>query len=385
MGEIIERVLKNGKRVYYARYYENGKRRQIATKQLTRKASEVFLAEIEARIRKGQVGLIELSKEEQRKATITLAELSDKFLDEKDGYQTPRLKSIKRYRKAARVNLKRVLPTLGTLPAAQVTQLQLERLRDSLMAGEDGYTPRSVQIAFAVVSKMYSWGKKVGHVDCPNPASGIELPHRHQSIDYFSKLEVVNLLALAEEHATAFCAAPDARLRYVMAATAIYTGMRKGELFGLRWIDVHLDVARLDVNFSYKTLPKSGKVRHLPIHAELARILRQWKEQCPKNDAGLVFPINGHMGDEWEMLGLVDLLVAVGCHVPAKPWHAMRHTFASHFIMAGGNILTLQKLLGHSSVAMTMIYAHLAPDFMAKEVARMSFGGGVVTEMRAAS
>ncbi len=49
------------------------------------------------------------------------------------------------------------------------------------------------------------------------------------------------------------------------------------------------------------------------------------------------------------------------------------HTFASHFMMAGGSILTLQKLLGHADLAMTVIYAHLAPDFMAAEVARISF------------
>jgi len=49
------------------------------------------------------------------------------------------------------------------------------------------------------------------------------------------------------------------------------------------------------------------------------------------------------------------------------------HTFASHFMMFGGNILTLQKLLGHSSVAVTMKYAHLAPDFMRDEIGRLCF------------
>jgi site-specific recombinase XerD len=43
---------------------------------------------------------------------------------------------------------------------------------------------------------------------------------------------------------------------------------------------------------------------------------------------------------------------------------ALRHTFASHFIQKGGNILTLQKILGHSSLAMIMRYAHLAPDHL---------------------
>ena len=44
--------------------------------------------------------------------------------------------------------------------------------------------------------------------------------------------------------------------------------------------------------------------------------------------------------------------------------HVLRHTFASYFIMNGGNILTLQKILGHSTVVMTMRYAHLAPDHL---------------------
>ncbi|MFQ1065102.1 tyrosine-type recombinase/integrase [Bordetella trematum] len=44
--------------------------------------------------------------------------------------------------------------------------------------------------------------------------------------------------------------------------------------------------------------------------------------------------------------------------------HVLRHTFASHFMMNGGNILTLQRILGHSTLTMTMRYAHLAPDHL---------------------
>jgi len=44
--------------------------------------------------------------------------------------------------------------------------------------------------------------------------------------------------------------------------------------------------------------------------------------------------------------------------------HVLRHTFASHFMINGGNILTLQKILGHSTITQTMTYAHLAPDYL---------------------
>ena len=60
-----------------------------------------------------------------------------------------------------------------------------------------------------------------------------------------------------------------------------------------------------------------------------------------------------------------------GCH--RVRFHDLRHTYASHFMMAGGSILTLQKLLGHHDVKVTMKYAHLARDFMAAEAARVSF------------
>jgi len=46
--------------------------------------------------------------------------------------------------------------------------------------------------------------------------------------------------------------------------------------------------------------------------------------------------------------------------------HILRHTFASHFVQQGGNILTLQKILGHSTIVMTMCYAHLAPDHLSE-------------------
>lgn len=48
--------------------------------------------------------------------------------------------------------------------------------------------------------------------------------------------------------------------------------------------------------------------------------------------------------------------------------HVLRHTFASHFMMNGGNILALQKILGHSDIKMTMRYAHLSPDFLEEAV-----------------
>jgi len=86
----------------------------------------------------------------------------------------------------------------------------------------------------------------------------------------------------------------------------------------------------------------------------------------------VVFPTaRGYMRQKDRDYGFKDALTGAECHPIG--FHGLRHTFASHFMMSGGNILTLQKLLGHSSVAVTMKYAHLAPDFMRDEIARLRF------------
>ena len=54
-------------------------------------------------------------------------------------------------------------------------------------------------------------------------------------------------------------------------------------------------------------------------------------------------------------------------------FHDLRHTFASHFMMNGGNLYTLQKLLGHSDIETTMIYAHLDSDFMKQSISLIGF------------
>ncbi len=77
------------------------------------------------------------------------------------------------------------------------------------------------------------------------------------------------------------------------------------------------------------------------------------------------FPKPVSLGDR--CVGWVDTEVQewILARIPkGQAAHGLRHTFASHFIQNGGNILTLQKILGHSSLAMTMRYAHLAPDHL---------------------
>lgn len=133
-------------------------------------------------------------------------------------------------------------------------------------------------------------------------------------MDYLSGDEVAKLLAYARGHA------PDV---FPMTATAIYTGMRKGELFGLRWIDVLFDRGSIHVAHSYWKTPKSDKWRPVPLHPALVPILREWQRRC--HPGSLVFPVvpgrgqKARMGTPDDMLSIDERLQAAGCHVPLRP------------------------------------------------------------------
>ncbi len=387
MAEIITRKGPNGLR-YYARYIDaDGVRRmkKAPGEGMPRaegmRAARAWLAAIEKRIADGKVGIIPDPTPEEiatRKATeaveeakraVTLGAIFDRFIAE---YRPAKVQGIHKYRVQTRSIFRANVPAdLQASAAASVKPRDLVALRDRVIEAKSTGTAVAV---LRVLSKLYKWALAVEAIDCANPCAGIERPTVDPSLDYLDKGEAGRLLAYVEEHAANL----DKGL-HAMVAVAVYAGLRKGELHGLRWRDLDLDARRLTVARSYLKVPKSGKPRHVPINPALVPTLRTWKDHCPATEEGLVFPVAGERKVQWRMgrtdtmHGLADVLKAAGCHVPAKPWHALRHTFASHFMMAGGNILTLQKLMGHQKLEMTMIYAHLAPDFMAAEVGRMAY------------
>ncbi len=153
-------------------------------------------------------------------------------------------------------------------------------------------------------------------------------------------------------------------------AAAVYTGMRCGELLGLQWSDVSFDRRLITVQRSYDKPTKSNRVRYVPILDALLPILRQWRLQ---NGLPLVFPNQqGNMHTPSPRITQETLqrcLNRAGLH--RIRFHDLRHTFAAQWVMSGGDIYRLQRILGHASIAMTECYAHLAPDIYAEDYARL--------------
>ena len=319
-----------------------------------------MLQAIEGRIARGLAGLDEPA--EPAAPVPTLAALAERFLLE---YDRPRVKDIHAYRSSARTALRRVLLPLGARAADAVTPADVAKLRDLLSRR---YAASSVKVSLAFLHTLFSWAVREGVVPA-NPCRGVERPRQRALLEFLGADDAARLLEHAHAHAPSL---------YPMIATALYTGLRKGELFGLQWRHVHLEGRRLDVLRSCRKAPKGGHPRHLRLPAALVPILTAWRQRCPPTAEGLVFPMvrRGvvNMGHSRDMRELGALLAAAGCPALQRPWHALRHTFASHYVMAGGNILALQKILGHSDIKMTLIYAHLAPDYLGEEMERVRFG-----------
>ena len=135
------------------------------------------------------------------------------------------------------------------------------------------------------------------------------------------------------------------------------TGMRAGELLALRWASVDFKHAQLTIEGS---TAKSSQTRHVPLNSQAIATLKRWRSQC-KDDR--VFPVT-RFKTAWTAL-------LKRAHITRFRWHDLRHHFASRLAQKGVPLNTIRELLGHGSLAMTLRYAHLAPDQKREAVAKL--------------
>lgn len=133
----------------------------------------------------------------------------------------------------------------------------------------------------------------------------------------------------------------------------LHTGLRVGEIFSLRWSDVDLEKNILNI-----LAQKTGKTRTVPLNSSGLKVLRAW-EMNRKNDH--VF-YNCQTGNRFVDLKAGFSLACRKAKIDGVSWHTLRHTFASRLLERGVDIVTVQQLLGHSTVTVTMRYAHTSLD-----------------------
>jgi integrase len=243
-----------------------------------------------------------------------------------------------------------LLPAFGELPLESITTPVIERWLGSVERSASTRIKALVLLHGIFQRARKVWGLPV------NPAADVEKPPMRRSgdIDVFSPEEVWALVraAASEQDAAVFL-------------TAAFTGLRRGELFALRWRDVDFAGSVIRVRASYAegalTTPKSGKVRSVPLAPEVVEALAKLGQRGRlTGDDDLVFPGDwgGYMDGSALRRRYDSALKRAGLR--KLRFHDLRHTFGTRMI-GKADIRRVQEWMGHADIQTTMKYLHYAP------------------------
>jgi integrase len=144
-----------------------------------------------------------------------------------------------------------------------------------------------------------------------------------------------------------------------MVLLSLYSGLRRGSLFGLKWSDIDFFTKTMTIR---PDNDKPEKTLQLPMNSVVVETLTAWKEQnAPVEDEALVFP-SPVSGGELNNVKKSWANLLKEAQIVNFRWHDMRHDFASQLVMKGIDLNTVRELMGHADMKMTMRYAHLAPS-----------------------
>jgi integrase len=226
---------------------------------------------------------------------------------------------------------------------------QMITVRLNTLAKENNLTPASINRNRSVLSAIFNWAVRNGKLQA-NPVRFVPLLREANHRIRFLEADEEKRLREA-----VLWYAPE---REPELTLAINTGMRRGEQYSVTWGQVDLTRGFIEL---LKT--KSGKPRRIPINSEARAALEKMRKRRFRRANALVCP-SGYPRAWFE-----PCLASAG--IENFRWHDLRHTFASRLVMAGVNLATVQELMGHQSVTMTLRYAHLSDDHKAAAVATL--------------
>ncbi len=218
-------------------------------------------------------------------------------------------------------------PAARTLKAAQFLEYRATRL-------DSGISPKTANNELTYLNAVYNELHRTKVIDYPNPLAGIRpIAIRQKELAYLTHDQITELLDTLQH--------PGAHL---ITKISLSTGCRWGEAEGLH----SRQIRNSQITF---TDTKSGKNRSVPISKALESEIKAYGK--------------GELFTSGTLSAFRRALKKTSIELPkGQAAHVLRHTFASHFMINGGNIITLQRILGHSSITMTMRYAHLSPDHL---------------------
>lgn len=260
-----------------------------------------------------------------------------------------------------------IKPSIGNIPLTKLTTLDLQRLYQKLLTEgrvdrleaknqPKGLSSKTVRNINQVISSAMQLAIQQ-HLIAQNPTDGCALPKtEHREMQTLSADQLAAFL-LEAKHSGVF------EMYYIELAT----GLRRGELLGLKWEDIDFSTQTLRVRRQVGRI--NGEVREAPLKTKNAYrtislgtdavgILKQQREKHPSSSYVFPGPTGGPIAPDSVLHMLHRVLDRAG--LPEIRFHDLRHTFATLALQNGVDVKTVSGMLGHFSAGFTLdTYAHV--------------------------
>ena len=281
-----------------------------------------------------------------------------------------------------------IKPQIGNIPLADLTSLDLQRFYKHLLDGgrvdrieakkkPKGLAPKTVRNIHQMIGSAYNLAMEQKLVS-KNPTQGCALP----------KVEHKEMRTLTTDQLSAFF--QEARDSGVFALYYIdlTTGLRRGELLGLKWSDIDLEkgdlrvqrqIGRINGKIIEMPLKTKNAYRTLSLSADAIDVLVQQRRKTGNSEWVFPSPSGGPMSPDSVLHMLHRVLKRAG--LPKVRFHDLRHTFATLSLKSGVDVKTLSGALGHYSAGFTLnTYTHATAQM--KQDAADAIGGVISQQMR---
>ncbi|MBI4369730.1 MAG: site-specific integrase [Elusimicrobia bacterium] len=322
---------------YYARWWEGGKEHWKALSPNKLVAQQKLLD-----IGKAQKSRRYGDPVEARE--ITWTELAEKFL----GYCQTNMAQATRERNAivlANFNKAILIHRLSELTAELLEEFKVIRRNAGIM-------PSTINREITVLRQAAALGKQWNY-STSDLGMVKKLPVPKKRPVFFTQEELQIMVQKAD---------PFWR---TVVFLGYHAGLRLGEMLHLEWQDVDFEKEQLRITPRNGWNPKDGEPREIDLHPSLADHLKAWKPLC--QDHGRVVPWD-RKTHQFSMMFSSHLR---RCGIAKGSLHTLRHSFASHLAMADVNLVKIARLMGHSDISTTQIYAHLQPSSLKEAVRRL--------------
>jgi integrase len=250
-------------------------------------------------------------------------------------------------------------PVIGKMPFKDIRPFHLERIKKNLTNA--GRSARSIQYAFAVVRQVFNHAIKNEIFFGESPTKKVTRPKVDNKRERFLKQEEAQLLM--ENLKTR------SQKLYEIACISLHCGLRAGEIFKLTWGCIDCNEKTIRIMDS-----KGGLNRTAHMTETVRKIFLSKEKAAPTSlvfkdrKGGMIKEVSNAFGRAVKDLGFNN-----GIDDPRQKvyFHTLRHTFASWIVQSGENLYTVKELLGHSTMAMTERYSHLASKNLKNAVKKL--------------